>query len=234
MIADGDIRGGLADDWLVVGWFTPSYRSLSEAFAAQLDQHGAPHHLFARPSLGEWNTTRKPAVVMEAMDAYPGKTIVLMDVDCIIRGEVEPVTQVAGDVGIVVIARNQKNGKRWRHWLALECSSRVVVFRPTDKARAFAQKWASHISDSAVCHDEHSMAWAFLSSPDVRFTYLDQAYSGREVSLLPDGIITHDSAHEKRKRGGFKQWLRAIEQPFRTGRTKADKLQGEMSSLLKA
>lgn len=233
-IALSDITGGNPESWLVTGWFTPDYRPLAETFAANLAEHGAPFHLFAKPTLGAWNTSRKPTVVLETMDAYPGKTIVLMDVDCLIRGGIEPVTQTDGDVGIVVIARNQKSRKGWRHWLALECSSRVVVFKPTEKARAFAHKWACHIDQSAICHDEHSMAWAFLSSPDVRFTYLDQAYSGREAYLLSDGVIVHDSAHEKQKRGGFKNWLRSLEKPFRTGRTKADKMQGEVSSLLKA
>jgi len=50
-------------DWLVIGWFTEdsTYRPLAEAFAANLSQHRAPFHLFAKPSLGAWNTRRKPA-----------------------------------------------------------------------------------------------------------------------------------------------------------------------------
>jgi hypothetical protein len=80
--------------------------------------------------------------------------------------------------------------------------------------------------------------WAILQSPDVRFSYIPQAFSGREVSQdVPGAIIVHDSAHERQKRserGGLKKWLRAIERPFRTGRTKAEKLEGEMSVLTKA
>ena len=80
--ASGDLVGGQIGDWLVIGWFTEdsTYRPLAEAFGANLSQHGAPFHLFAKPSLGAWNTRWKPAVVLEAMDAYPGKTLVLMDV----------------------------------------------------------------------------------------------------------------------------------------------------------
>lgn len=139
----GDLIGGQVGDWLVTGWFTPNYRPLAEAFAANLSEHGAPFHLFAKPSLGAWNTRRKPAVVLEAMDAYPGKTVVLMDVDCRLRGDIEPVTQIGGDVGIVVIARNVRRRRRWAHWLSVECSSRVVVLRPTEGARAFARTWAA-------------------------------------------------------------------------------------------
>jgi hypothetical protein len=235
----GDIKGGTVGDWLVTGWFTPNYRPLAEAFAANLSQHGAPFHLWAKPNLGKgWNTSRKPAVVLETMAAYPGKTVVLMDVDCIVRGDIAPITRTNRDVGIVVIARNMRNGRHWRHWLAVECSSRVVVFRPTDGARAFAKTWAARIERSAFPHDEHSMAWAFLASVGVHFSYIDQRYSGREVGQLPDAVICHDSAHEKQRKGqrsGFKAALQAIERRyFRTGRTKAGKLKGELSVLIES
>jgi hypothetical protein len=236
MIAHGDLRGGHFGDWLVTGWFTPNYRPLAEAFAGNLRAHGAPYHLWAKPPLGEWNTRRKPSVVLDTMDAYPGKTVVLMDVDCTIRGDISPITRTNRDVGIVVIARNMRNGRRWRHWLAMECSSRVVVFRPTDGARRFAKAWAAQIERSAFPHDEHAMAWAFLSSVGVDFSYIDQRFSGREVGQLPDAVIVHDSEHEKARkhqRGGLREVLRDIERRyFRTGRTKARKLQGEMSVLV--
>lgn len=97
------------------------------------------------------------------------------------RGYIEPVAQIRGDVGIVVIARNVRRRRRWAQWLAVECSSRVVVFRPTDGARSFARTWADTIETSIVNHDEHSMAWAYLSSPGVHFDYIPQEYSGREL-----------------------------------------------------
>jgi hypothetical protein len=59
---------------------------LAEAFAANLAEHGAPLHLFSKPALGGWDTSPKPAAVLEAMDRYPGKTIILAGVDCIICG----------------------------------------------------------------------------------------------------------------------------------------------------
>jgi hypothetical protein len=192
-----DITGGTAGDWLVIGWFTPDYRPLAEAFAADLAEYGAPYHLCAKPKLAlDWNTSRKPSVVLASMDAYPGKTLVPMDVDCIVRGDIAPVTRVAGDVGITVIAQNVKGhtgrplrrgrDARWRHWIGLECSSRVAVFRPTAGARAFAEAWKRQVDSSAVNHDEHSMVWAFLEcqSADVDFPYIDRKFSGREVTDL--------------------------------------------------
>jgi hypothetical protein len=241
MTVDGDICGGQIGDHLIVGWFTEdaTYRPLAEKFAANLAQHGVPFHLFAKPSGAGWSTRRKPTVVMEAMDLYPGKTVVLMDVDCVVSGDISPVTEVAGDVGIIVVARNMRRGRRPAHWIATECSSRVVVFRPTEGASAFARKWQETIEQSSVDHDEHAMVWAMLASlPTTRFAYIDQRFSGREIGQTPDAVIEHDSAHDEERRArrsGFQNALRAFERRFlRTGKTRASRLKGEMSVLVKA
>ena len=198
----GDLVGGSAGEWLVTGWFTEdaTYRPLAEAFAANLAEHGAPYHLFAGR---RWKAgTRRPSRpwCWRRWTRYPGKTIILADVDCVVRGDIEPVTQIRGDVGVTVIARNTRKGRRWSHSLLVEASSRVVVFRPTAGARAFAQAWADEIERSAIRHDENAMAWAYLSSPGVRFDYIDQAYSGRETGTVPDAVIVHDSAHDEQRR----------------------------------
>src|SRR5262245_16514772 len=87
--------------WLAVGWFTPDYRPLAERFAANLSEHGAPFHLFARPKIAAgWNTAQKPSVILDAMAQYPDKTLMLMDLDCVVHGDISPVVDIPGDVGI--------------------------------------------------------------------------------------------------------------------------------------
>src|SRR5215468_761973 len=102
-----DLVGGQPGDWLAIGWFTPDYRPLAETFAAKLAEQGAPFHVFARPKVAAgWNTAQKPDVVLHAMAMYPDKTLVLMDLDCCVHGDISPMVDMPGDVGITVIARN--------------------------------------------------------------------------------------------------------------------------------
>jgi hypothetical protein len=235
-----DIIGGRPDTYLVIGWFTPDYRPLAERFAANIAEHGTPFHLFARPKVASgWNTAQKPDVVLHAMGKYRDKTLVLMDLDCIVHGDLSPVVDVTGDVGITVIARNlpgrvdrrwrEGEDRRWAHRIAVECSSRVVVFRPTSGACAFALKWREQVVNSIVNHDEHSMVWAYVQSAGVSFSYIDARYSGREVGQLVDAVIEHDSEHNKlkaRDRGGLAELLKTLERRYlRTGRTRARKRQ---------
>src|SRR5918992_6126172 len=78
--------------WLVCGYFTPDYRHCAEALAASLRTHHAPHHLFAIAKAGTWEATsrQKPSAILGAMDRYPDKVIVWLDVDCQVLGDLSP------------------------------------------------------------------------------------------------------------------------------------------------
>jgi hypothetical protein len=177
---------------------------------------------------GQGGVLRKAAVVLDTMDAYPGKTLVLMDVDCIVRGDVAPVTNIATDVALTIKPRLSRNLLRWQRRLLVTVGSRVMVFRPTEGARSFAQEWDRLCSQTKSGRSaEIPLAWAFLLRPDVTYTQLDKKYAGREADVSgnapSDAVICHDRAHGKRT------LLRAIEQHlFRKGRTKgaADLVRG--------
>ncbi len=222
-----DIRKDSDKDWLVIGWFTPDYRPLAEKLASQLEAHNAPFHLFARSKLHmEWDTRQKPSVVLEAMSVHPGKVLVLMDVDCIVCGDIEPATKLTTDVALSVKARQTRKGRAWQKQIVITLGSRVVVFRPTPGAQAFAEEWRRQCAKSKVGGDETAMAWAYLRCPEVAYSQLDPRYSGREVDAIghPEGVvILHDSAHDPQRGGeSVKGWLKALERRYlRTGRTKA-------------
>ena len=228
-LALNDITGGNPEDWLVTGWFTPDYRPLAEAFAAQLAQHGAPYHLWGKPQMDGMSRLEKilmkPAVVLEAMAAYPDKTVALMDVDCLVRGNLSPLVDIPGDVGVALFGGMPPKDTDWRVWLGL--STRVMVLRPTEPARAFAEKWAALVNEHGG-HEERCAAMAFLSSTaDVRFHHIDIAYSGRDTYQLPDGVVVHESASSTQKateRHPVMQALRNLERRFfRSGRSSRQK-----------
>jgi hypothetical protein len=222
----GDIKGGAQGDWLVTGWFTPSYRPLAEKLAANLAQYNAPFHLWAKPKAASgWNTWRKPSVVIETMDAYPGKAVILMDTDCIVRGDLTPMTEFAGDVSLTVKARRMSVLPRLHKRIVFKTSSRVVVFHPTVGARAFAAEWERLCKAATYGGDEPSMAWAYLLRPEVSYHNLDPRFAGDEVgSEVPDAVISHYGAHGRTKSSRLGNALKEIERRyFRRGRSQAAK-----------
>jgi hypothetical protein len=223
--ADGDIIGGMIGDWLVAGWFTPNYRPLAEKLAANLAQYDAPFHLWAKPKLeAGWNTWRKPSVVLETMDRYPGRLVVLMDVDCTVGGDIGDLTHVVGDVCLTINARPVRLLWPPHERIVVKALSRVVVFRPTEGARRIAAEWSRQCEATHYAGDEAALRATFLTCPGVSFSHLDRRYAG--LNGVAGAVISHESAHAGRRPSTVREHLKAIERRFRTGRTRAAKQAG--------
>lgn len=222
-----DIKGGSIDSWLVTGWFTPDYRPIAEKLAASLTEHNAPHHIWAKPTNARgWSTWAKPEVVLDTMRAYPGRTIILMDVDCIVSGDLAPLASIPGDIAITLKTRRMRLLRGLHSRLVTKTSSRVIVLRPTDGARVFAQEWQRRLRTAGYGGDEPSMLTAFLYSPGpLAFSAIDHRYAGDEVgNAVPGAIITHYGAHGRTKGSAMGNLLKSIERRwFRTGRSQAAK-----------
>lgn len=204
--------------WLVVGWFTPDYRPLALDFAENLHLQGAPFHLYAKRKLAPgWNTKRKPAVALQAMHDYPGRAVVLMDVDCVVSGDLTPATQIDTDVALRLKPRQGRKSR-----LILTASSRVVVFGPTPGARAFAETWRELCERSPAPNDEPSLVWAYVNCRGSTFSQLDDSYVGRESDVAAEGaVVYHRSVHDAVRRASLggavsafvkgleKRWLRS-------------------------
>ena len=210
----------MSRDWLVIGWFTPDYRGLAERFAGNLNRFAIPHHLFAKPIGSGWDTSRKPSVILEAMDLYPGKTIILMDVDCIVDGDIRPVLNFQRDVGFTLTPRRRRGYKQ----TILTASSRVAVFKPTPASRRFAESWRELCVPGT--NDEVNLVACFVRNGDVSYAQLDQRYAAWEVGEknAPRGtVIWHQSAHAKATARTLRSIIRLAERPFRRGRSRAIK-----------
>ncbi len=207
--------------WLVIGWFTPDYRPIAEKFAANLADHGSPCHLFARPKNGGWDSRPKPSVVLDAMNTHPGKTLVLMDVDCTVRGDIFPALSKDVDVILWRRARDDKSGD-----VLVFVGSRVIIFRPTDGAHRLAIEWQRQCALPSYKNDELSLTWAYLSLPEISCSDIDRRYSGRDVDGNSEGcVIVHASVSYKPPPRvaaiqTVRRYMKVLERPFRTGRTR--------------
>ena len=192
----GDLIGtAQAKGWLASGWFTPDYRPLAERLARQLAAAGAPYHLLAVEKSGDWSREvfRKPAIVQKAMAAHPGDTIVLMDVDCLVRGPIVELATGTADVSCFL------NVKKHNGHLLTVLSSRVMVIRPTDGARRLIQRWVDACrEDTTFLTDEPGLMIALARAVDTHWSALDARFAGREATAAPEGaVIVHESAREQ-------------------------------------
>ena len=193
-----DIKWDGVTSFIVTGFFTPNYFPLAEAFSKNLRAHKISHHLYARERItGQWGhqTLQKPSVLKSARRDYPNQIIVLMDVDCRIRGDISPMLNVSGDIAVPMGRKPMKNGT------ALKPGTRVVLLRPTAQADALLELWEEKcdLNIHPVENDEIRLQMAIEDS-NGRFAIatLNRHYTGMELRKATQAdIIVHDSARDE-------------------------------------
>jgi hypothetical protein len=185
-----------AGQWLVVGWFTPDYRLWAVRLERSLQTLGVPHHLAAcRKQHGTWaaETTRKPQIVAEMMARYPGKTLVLLDVDCTVRRPLEPLVEtLKGDVAAFVRAKPTGRGKERAR---IKILSGTMVFRPTAGAQSFVRAWSAALREcDAADVDQTALMIALGRATDFTFQPLGAEWCALDAAAHPDPAILHDHA----------------------------------------
>jgi hypothetical protein len=185
--------------YVVAGFFTPNYRPLARRFAEALTKHAIPHILYSWRQC-DWGKAilDKPLVVRRAMQNFPGRTVVLMDIDCEIRGPIEPVIECSGDISLFIgvgINPDREKGLRMR---AIP-SSRIVVFRPTDGAYRLVDTWQllcqQQAAGTPIADDEQLLMRAIGATEGLTLTILDRRYAARNPWDAPEGaVVIHHTA----------------------------------------
>jgi hypothetical protein len=209
-----DIRYGGATSFVVVGFFTPNYYQLAHAFSKNLIEHGITHHLYARAkSAGQWGhqTLQKPSVLKSARLDYPNAILILMDIDCQVRGDISAIANSAGDIAVPMGRKPMKNGT------ALKPGTRVLLVKPTAQADTFLALWDEmcRLDIKPVENDEIRLQIAIENSAGgFAIATLPRPLTGIEVrKATPNDLIVHDSARDEARFMGSTR--KNVKQSFR-------------------
>lgn len=203
-----DLKGGIAADWIVCGWFTedPIYRPLAEQLAASLDAIGAPYDLVAVPKrAGGWetNTLAKAAQALAAVNRHPDKAVIFTDIDVIATGDISWLTRAPGDVAMQMVARRRKNGSA-----RLAPSAQVMVFKPNAAARRFIEAWIDFGREPAPGDTSEAFLTLACAVPGVAISSLDRA---SVASVLSHSWASH---RQPRRMGGLRRGIIHILRSF--------------------
>jgi hypothetical protein len=185
--------------YVVTGFFTPNYRPLAETLAKDLEETGNPHHLVARDKgTATWRNVVhwKPEIVLEVMDRYPESSIILLDVDCSVRGPLAPMLEFTGDLSARSKLRLTNHVWPFRQKTVLHISSRSMVFRPNARVRKFLADWRDELRTASYYQGgcEMAMRFVIMRSTGLAFCPMDPRYSGLEVDqATEDAIVVHSS-----------------------------------------
>ena len=186
-------------DLVICGFFTPDYRELATALADNIAPFH-PFHMFAvTEDESSWLAVvqRKPRIVLQAMDLYPTATVILLDVDCSVRGRIDLMTDIPGDVSAFVKLKQIKRLLSSREQTLVHVSSRSMVFKPNDRARKLLVDWDTEIRTASYIQGgcERALRVTLFGATYLAFSPMDERYSGREITIASkDDLIVHDSA----------------------------------------
>lgn len=217
---DPDIRKSFGGDLVVIGFFTPNYEPAAQAFSKNLAEHRISHHLYARAIVGDtWysQTRQKPAVLSRARRDYPDVSLVFMDVDCSVRGDISGILRSPGDVAMRI--KGTALGSKRR---ALKPTTRVLLLRPTPGASAFVAAWEAGCEHAGGGDSAEAVLIEVMGDTPELYAIgsLPLVYAGIEVHDAPAGaVVVHDSIHDQsRPAWGLR---RRAQRYFRSGRNAA-------------
>ena len=190
-----DIRNIYSPNLIVTGFFTPDYRPLAQSFCKNLSDHRVSHHIYALARItGGWEvqTRQKPNALAAAMRDYPTQTLVLMDVDCQVRGDISDLLALEPDVTLMLKRKATKLGE------ALLPGSRVIVVKPTKGGTTFVRSWKEACESGLKGSDETAL-FRIIEQSGGTFSIgaLPQRFTGTELrDAKADAIIVHKSVHD--------------------------------------
>ena len=146
---------------------------------------------------------QKPQVIRQLMAQNPGRTLVLLDVDCRVRRSPGLLVEsVRGDIAAHIRAKRKGRAKERSR---IKVMSGTMVFRPTDGARRFLDAWeAAGAECDAYDVDQTSLMIALGQTTDFTFQPLGCEWCDFD-NLHPDPAIVHANASVDAPRAGWLQ-----------------------------
>lgn len=169
--------------YIACGWYTPDYAHWFKKLEKILIMHGTPYDFRAAPKLpGGWerNTCRKAGYILDALDRYPDKTVIFLDVDCVITSDLDSLVGLSCDVALAFdVARH----KRRVNFIP---ATGHLILNPTPKTRELMEVWLKISENPGFgVHDQETITLALGEVENLRLM---------NIGKTAGGVILHDSA----------------------------------------
>ncbi len=158
-------------DFVVCGFYTPSYRNDFERLEISLKLFGIEYDYLEVEPLETWEATTglKPKILLELLQKHPGKDLFYLDADSFIRRPLEGFDQFKGDIGLHF---NECGGKKASHRIR----TGSIYLRNNERTHAFLKAWIQEQGDHLELNDQDSFERAYQKHSEIEFFNLPVTY----------------------------------------------------------
>jgi len=192
--------------YIVCGWYTPDYRPWWDKLRPTIEAVGAEHDFVeVEPRTGSWETMtlRKALEVRKAISRNPGRTIIILDVDCVVNAPLNELASIPGDVGLCISGRADSKGRQ-----KIRIRAGTIVVHPIPPALAFVNTWVQASLDAPPrSTDQTSLAMA-MYQPNLTISVIGREWCAIPSDNLADPKILHTSASNALGLHGWRNWIR--------------------------
>jgi hypothetical protein len=177
---------GLADEyaWLdgsqnyiACCFYTDNYLARALALKHSLDEFGINHYFKHYEQLGSWeaNTRIKPAFIQHCLELFPGRDVLYVDADAVVRRPLEFVDRLSRQNGSDVALWLHPRRRKGRWYLRITAS--VVYIRNTANGFRFVRGWRdAEKALGPLAVDEDMLQAAFADFEGLSITVLPSSY----------------------------------------------------------
>jgi hypothetical protein len=191
--AQGEILNDVpGTPFLTCGFFTDGYAAEAAQLRSSLEQTGTPYFQKHYPSRGYWeaNTRIKPEFLLECLRRFPGRDIVYLDADCVVRSPLKLFFDFTADVG--VFSAPAAAGLSHRYLTG------TLYLRNTPAVHTFVQDWIDAQDGMVLGVDQDSFTTAIDKHTDLKIGPLPESY----VKIFDRGtetpVVEHFQASRQR------------------------------------
>lgn len=177
--------------FLACAFFTEAYAAEAAQLRASLEQTRTPYFLKRYPSRGYWeaNTRIKPEFLRDCLQRFPGRDIVYLDADSVVRSPLKLFFGFDADLGVFVAPGEAGFSHRYL--------TGTLYLRNTPSVHAFMDDWIAAQDGMLLGVDQDSFTAAIDRHPQLRLGPLPESY----VKIFDRGtetpVVEHFQASRK-------------------------------------
>lgn len=178
--------------FLACCFFTDKYAHEAEQLRASLEATGTAYFLKRYASRGYWeaNTRIKPEFLLHCLERFPGRDIVYLDADCVVRSPMVLFDAYSHDIGVF---KAPPGGGLSHPYL-----TGTLFLRNTPKVHAFVRNWINAQDGMVLGVDQDSFTAAVKRDSDLDVGLLPASY----VKIFDRGdevpVVEHFQASRQR------------------------------------